>query len=88
MKTSLHIAFLTLALVIAIPAWADPLQNGSPGAQGTEGTNPTHEDASVTGPNGQHVTNTNPANEPTPAPKKKHHKKPSTATTTNSASAM
>jgi hypothetical protein len=90
MKTSFStIAVLTLAFSVAgLPSvWADAgLQNGSPGAQGTEGTNPTHQDQSVTGPNGEHSTNSNPASEPTPVHKKKHHKKSCSNCSTNGSS--
>jgi hypothetical protein len=67
MKTSYFSAtVLVIALCLAgTPSWADSsLENGTPGAQGTEGTNPTHQDQNVTGPNGQHSTNTNPADSP------------------------
>jgi hypothetical protein len=73
MKTSLlSVLCLSATLVAFSPplAKADALQKDTPGAQGTEGTNPTHQDMNVTGPNGQHSTNTNPANWPA-AP---HHK--------------
>jgi hypothetical protein len=72
MKTSyFSAAVFALALCLAgTPSRADSvLQNGTPGAQGTEGTNPTHQDQNVTGPNGQHSTNTNPANSPALASK-------------------
>ncbi len=86
MKMSyLSLSALTLALAIAATpsGWADsPLQNSSPGAQGTEGTNPTHQDQDVTGPNGQQATNTNPADVPPPAHKKKKHKKTTLSSTT------
>ena len=68
MKTPLLSAgVLTLALAAwsMPPAHADVLQKDTPGAQGTEGTNPTHQDSNVTGPNGEHANNTNPANSPT-----------------------
>jgi len=75
MKTSLlPVLFLSVTLGIsATPlARADGLQKDTPGAQGTEGTDPTRQDSNVTGPNGQHSTNTNPADWPRPA----HHAKP------------
>jgi hypothetical protein len=78
MKTHLLPAIaLSLALVLppASLAWADGVQKDTPGAQGTEGTDPTHQDSDVTGPNGEHNTNTDPANSPAPAHHKKHHKK-------------
>jgi hypothetical protein len=73
MKTSfLTAAFFSLALTLGgtSSGWADStLQNGTPGAQGTEGTNPTHQDQNVTGPNGEHASNSNPSTDPSPAHK-------------------
>lgn len=57
------LSFVLLGTSVS-PARADALQKDTPGAQGTEGTNPTHQDSNVTGPNGEHATNTNPANSP------------------------
>ncbi len=76
MKTSLlPVLFLSVALGVSAMSFAraDGLQKDTPGAQGTEGTNPTHQDSNVTGPNGQHSTNTNPADSPPPAHHLKHH---------------
>jgi hypothetical protein len=76
MKTTL---LPVLALTAALTAWAMPpahadiLQKDTPGAQGTEGTNPTHQDSNVTGPNGGHATNTNPAHWPASAHKDSRH---------------
>jgi hypothetical protein len=70
MKTYLlPVILLSLALAGSPVNWAraDALQKDTPGAQGTEGTNPTHQDSNVTGPNGQHASNTDPAHTPTPA---------------------
>jgi hypothetical protein len=90
MKTHLLSALaLSLALVFTSmpPALADAVQKDTPGAQGTEGTDPTHQDSDVTGPNGEHSSNTNPANSPAPAHHKKHHKKTcNTSCSTDSAS--
>jgi hypothetical protein len=72
MKTSLlPVLLLSVALGASTApfARADGLQKDTPGAQGTEGTDPTRQDSNVTGPNGQHSTNTNPADWPRPA----HH---------------
>lgn len=77
MKTHLFPVLLlsfVLAGISAPIARADALQKDTPGAQGTEGTNPTHQDSDVTGPNGEHSTNTNPANTPPSKHHKKHHK--------------
>jgi hypothetical protein len=86
MKTSLPSVLCLSATLVAFSlplARADALQKDTPGAQGTEGTNPTHQDMNVTGPNGQHSTNTNPADWPA-APHHKMHHAPSTSTTGSS----
>jgi hypothetical protein len=71
MKTHLFPAVLLVAAALLVSptslARADALQKDTPGAQGTEGTNPTRQDSNVTGPNGGHTSNTNPANTP-PSP--------------------
>jgi hypothetical protein len=73
MKTHLFPALLLFTVVLAVGssplAWADGLQKDTPGAQGTASTDPTHQDSNVTGPNGEHSTNTNPATTPAAAQK-------------------
>jgi hypothetical protein len=84
MKISLlTVAVVSLALAAAsMPAsWADSaVQNGTPGAQGTEGTNPTHQDQDVTGPNGDHPSDSNPGGGTSTTTHKKHKKNTASST--------
>lgn len=88
MKTTL--LFPAVALSLGIFAWTAPLaladseptSTGTPGAQGSQNSNPTHEIQNPSGANGNHAGDTNPNDTPAPA-HKKHHKKMSSSSSTN-----